>query len=365
MQDQERILNEELFQLFVAHNVEATLMPDGKVFTSGMLAHCLIFERPSEDISLVQLDVLFQIGLDKTIIESSVGFGTDLNYAIHEAFRGFTSNSFHVILSAFCYCDNKCDDRVIVSQWKVDNESFNVVNSLINIRGKAPELGNCPWIDQFKSDVKNQYLTEGIHWIRLFYAFMNNKISSCEVLLDNEPWDIIQNKAMSYDVPPSQDYYSLRIFYILQNGWDIGRLAAIMKWILEDKSILDVDYYSKVTDSYKKLLKMSPLDADRAFYFILLAISHAYFDYSTFDGYTTIVNIRNNEQQIFTIDLQDEPRYIQVYNWAKQALTKDIDLHSIVNLFITCYTKHQSIEAILFSDTINRETLIIDIGDYK
>lgn len=369
MQEREAKLNQLLLELFIEHGVSAEMTSEGKVSTSYMRTHCSLFDKTSTNITVVQLDVSFQIGLDKTIIESSAGIGSDLDDAIADAFRGFVANSFHVILDTFCNFSQRIDDYTTQYEWQIADKTFNVVASTLAIRGKAPDLGNYDWLDQFRSEVEDQSLSEGIHWIRLFYSFMNDEVTSCEVLLDNLTWNEVQSKASNFNLPKSQDYCSLRTFYTLQNGWDIGQLAAIMAWTPTDESTTYHDFYVCVTKSYNNL-GISYSEASKAFYFIPLAVSHAYFEKISFHTFPTKVIIINEKKERFTIDLKNEPRYIQIYEWTKQNCDhlfelKDKDIAKILWLCPLFTSLMEQIKTVQDISEIKLEIPELYIEDYQ
>lgn len=343
MRQQEDKINQLLIHLFNKHGVKGEVDDDNKIILPDQFikAYCQLYDKTSTDITVLQLDVIFVIGLGKEIIESCAGIGSNIDEAANDAFKNFVTNSFHVILAAFF--SQKYDEQISREEWVIDNKKYDVISSHIGIRGQKPEIFSTKWIEQFNTTVQKQKLSGSIHWIRLFYAFSDNKVNVCEVLLDNNIWESVQLKSAKFDLPLSDNYYSVRLFFILQNGWDMSRLAAAIVWISnkypEDDGEKIIEYFQKIG--------MSPLDAEMAYIMIPLAFSHAFLKRVVPNAITTKATIINAKKDSFEIDLIQNTFYIQTYEWAKQEIEKNlIEKESLIQLLIKSSTFNAFNEAL-------------------
>jgi hypothetical protein len=106
----------------------------------------------------------------------------------------------------------------------------------IGVRGKLPLEGEpmFAWSRHFLDCVQRQSLRPGIHWVRLYYGQMNRKTTACEVLLDNVIWDTVAAEMAAFDWPMAEDFYSVRIFLVLdvQKGGEVSPRDAVA-WIAD------------------------------------------------------------------------------------------------------------------------------------
>jgi hypothetical protein len=207
--------NEYLQQLLRAHGVFATPCGDWLVLSQDdMKANAsIVREAPGK---WVQLDVRLEFAPGRILIESFGGAGETRMRATNDALQNFTLNSFHVILAAFL---NRDDNQVSREDWMIGGKLRRVTIGNVGIRGKPPVLGAelVDWFKLFEGKLKAQQLTEGVHWVRLYYAQMQEKSTACEVLLDNDVWEEIQSEMAAVDWPAGEEFYSLRLFLVVQD----------------------------------------------------------------------------------------------------------------------------------------------------
>ena len=189
--------------------MEENYLKEGQI-SSQVFLH----RSPSQVGSIFKLDVILTIEEGRSIIESSVGIGEDDNEAAIDAFEQFTLNSFHVLLSSFFTPD--FNNKVNVEEWNIGKQKFDAIFSNVSMRGQAPQPLPMEWFKNFAETVKRQNITKDIHWVRLFYAISNNELINCEVLLDNEDWIEVQDKAATFALPNAEKYLSLRMFFVLK-----------------------------------------------------------------------------------------------------------------------------------------------------
>src|SRR5262249_8796109 len=136
--------------------------------------------------------------------------------AVNDAFGNFAANSFHVLLAAFL---KPTDDQVSKEIWTIGGKQWQVTIGNVGVKGKPPvqrERMNA-WFKPFEEKIKSKLFAPGTHWIRLYYAQMQNRVLACEVLLDNAQWGEMQKEMAAIDWPGGEDFYSVRVFLVMQN----------------------------------------------------------------------------------------------------------------------------------------------------
>lgn len=215
LKEGETQLTKALLQLFEQHGVICVLDEDTIIFPEQRISSQLwLHKHPSTVGSVFKLDVILTIEEDRSIIESSVGIGEDDNEAAIDAFEQFVVNSFHVLLASFF--TTEYNNHINVEEWTIGGQQFDVIFSNVCIRGQAPQPMPLQWIEKFVGIAQQQTLTSEIHWVRLFYALSNNELMTCEVLLDNDDWMEVQEKAKRISLPHAEKYLSLRMFFVLK-----------------------------------------------------------------------------------------------------------------------------------------------------
>ncbi len=143
-------------------------------------------------------------------------------------------------------------------------------------------------------------LSEGNHWIRLFFAQQENQTSVCEVLLNNEYCTPLQQKAEGFDWNKQEEYYSIRVFMILKTGIDFERVVKIVG--------SDGEY----EDAFSRLEKMglSELEIEKAFAYIPEAFGRKLNqDMGIVGTYSNKAVVMNTAKEQFEINLDNEKMY--------------------------------------------------------
>ncbi|MFL5242164.1 MAG: DUF6348 family protein [Gemmataceae bacterium] len=211
-------INASLLELFQAHGVDCAPQGEWIVFSkNGMKANAsIVREMPQATGMSVQLDVLFEVAPDRTIIESFAGVGQTREQAIADALNNFAMNSFHVLLAAFLKPN---EEQVSEEEWTIAGRPRQVTIGDVGIRGKPPVQGEqlVGWFKPFEEKLKSKPLGPGTHWVRLYYAQMQGKAIACEVLLDNDAWEEMQAEMAAFDWPSGKDFYSVRVFLVVRD----------------------------------------------------------------------------------------------------------------------------------------------------
>ncbi|HEX8911749.1 MAG TPA: DUF6348 family protein, partial [Humisphaera sp.] len=206
-------LNDALAELFRAHGVDASVR-DGKVFFAGRAGWAeavVVDDGTPRHPRTVRVDVRLDVGRGRVIVESFAGMGESPDQALGDAFRGFASNTFHVLLAAFFGVDN---EQVTREEWSLGGRRGRVVLGTVGFRGEAPTLEGLSneWFAALQQAVQRRPLRPGSHWVRLYYGQMRGEPLACEVLLDNDVWADVQAEMAAFGWQAKEPFYSVRLF---------------------------------------------------------------------------------------------------------------------------------------------------------
>ncbi len=212
-------INLLLLKLLRAHGLNATthvgwIRIANRPYICGAIAREL---QPTSTTKNIQIDIYVALESGRILVESFAGIGETKEDAIVDGIHNFTINSFHVLLAAF-YVDED-DDQVEKEKWKINGQMRRVTIGNIGIRGTTPIPDSPPteWFQSLENAIRDSELPAGTHWVRCYYGQMQNEPLAVEVLLDNEDWPTARTKMQQHDWPKSEDYYSVRIFLIIQD----------------------------------------------------------------------------------------------------------------------------------------------------
>lgn len=213
-------INSFLLELLKAHHLEAHLDGDWIVVT-GQAARW--FGRVAQEWDhghafVVQLDIGLKLDDERFLIESFGGVGATRQEAVRDAFAGFLTNSFHVLLAAF---GGQAIDKHIVRQtWEINGRIWQLFIGNIGMKGKGFEEYTV--LDQafesLQTLIQQQPLSPQPHWFRYFYAQHSHQMTACEVLQDNTPWAEAKEILAGLEWPKLAEYYSVRLFFVLISG---------------------------------------------------------------------------------------------------------------------------------------------------
>lgn len=295
--------------LFENHGITCLRDGDELVFEKQQINIQLQFFERESKISLIQLDVKINYGIGEDIVESLVGIDDSFEIACQKAVDHFATNCFHVILAAFF--TPKFDDQITKYNYTVKNKKYEIIAGSIFKRGYLEDEDNSyDWFEQFKKLIKNQELDTGFHWVRLFYSQVNFETTVCEVLLDNEYWIPIQTLTETFNFPSQEDFYSFRLFMIINNGVDAKRVAKFVGSSL---------VYDDVFETLSKM-GLSSLDIEKSYAFIPEAFGRV-FAKQTLNlngGFSNDAGLINDNKDNIDIDLTKEPIYNQALQIAQE-----------------------------------------------
>lgn len=208
--------NDWLCRIMKAHGVHSELHEEWVVFPDhDKRGYARLFPRKR----LYQLDVGIEIFPGWTVLESFAGIGEDEDTALKDAFDAFMRGTLHVILTAFF--GSPQDEQIHCEEWEIAETPRQVTLGNAICRG-TPPADIVAQFSQLEAVLKSSLLPKGAHWVRIYYAQINNQTVSCEALLDNEPWPELQEALMHFAWPAAAEFYSIRLFLCIQGGVGLG-----------------------------------------------------------------------------------------------------------------------------------------------
>lgn len=323
-----------LLELFRAHSINAVLQEEWIIFPNhNIRANAeIVRELKQENIITVQLDVRVEISSWQTIMESFAGFAETREQAVTDALNNFTSSMLHVLLAAFFLPP---DDQVAEEQWHIGDRDYRVIIGNAVCRGKLPVQGQQPvdWFDIFEQKIKQQKLGPGTHWVRLYYAQMQGKAISCEVILDNEIREKLQTQMAAIDWPSGEEFYSTRIFLIIQDQNQNSTGFNAESAVVQLAQIVAADANLSEEEIYQAMAEAGIPDAlaDRAFKFTQIAWGRIFLDgmgidfppdYFCFDAQGRVVESgRLADEPCFAVACGLCHKYIRTPAFQRLALT--------------------------------------------
>jgi len=305
-------MNAVLQEAFRAHGVEAIAEGDWVVFPRHDLraSAAVVRESPNPAGVSVQFDVRLALGPERTLVESFGGVGANREEAAKEARQNFLLNSFHVLFAAFFAPG---DPQVTEVEWTVGGVKKRVTLGNIGVRGKLPAQGAAAatWLELLAEQIQGRKLPDGIHWVRLYYAQMGSRSLTCEVLLDNEPWEEVRVPMAAFDWPRGEAFYSVRLFLVLQGGTDVGRaLGVFLRRREREDNVLIEDLIARGLPGREaeKVVALAPLAFGRV---LLKGLSIRFAD-------TLLVHHPGTKDAV-EVRLDQEPIFVNAMRLAEEA----------------------------------------------
>lgn len=160
----------------------------------------------------IRLNIGVAVEPERIIWESFLGHGNDEVSATQNAFEQFVKNSFYVFLAAFWEVENL--EYVGVEEWEINDEKWKVIIGNFVCKGEFDTPQEL--FDTIEDVASNLQLTKNYHWIRTFYANVNQEEKIVESQLDNQVWEDGKRELQTVNWKESEDFYSLRNFILLQ-----------------------------------------------------------------------------------------------------------------------------------------------------
>jgi hypothetical protein len=260
-------LKGKLSSLLAGHGVDARPAGDWLGFTNrpGRIKALASICTDEPEFVVTQLDVGFSPWPGCLIWESSAGRGETRESSIRTALETFVGNTLHVLLKVFLGVD--CHEQT--NQYTIMNgdTQFTVTDGHFRVKSSAAVTADMmEWATGFRGLLENQPLTEGTHWVRLYYAQVDRQPAALELLLDNHPWESALPVARMLPWPAVDGFFGVRVFQVLQGGVDISPAIGLMATNPEadDKHLEELMVASG----------LSPLDASRLTLLIPIAFGN-------------------------------------------------------------------------------------------
>lgn len=217
-QGERRDLQDWLEKLLQVHHLETTRYKDWIVVGGdlpGISASCAAPSCTERGCS-VRLDIDILVAPGRVLNEAFGGGGTDEEGAIKNAFANFCESSFHVFLAAFW--NRSDDDQVTIESWRIGGESWRAVVGNFVRRSDGGEPVSVPdgAFEAIERALKGMRFEGDLHWVRTYYCNTGSGEVVIEALLDNETWIEGEEALGTLEWPPSERYYSVRNFFLIQ-----------------------------------------------------------------------------------------------------------------------------------------------------
>jgi uncharacterized protein DUF6348 len=169
-------------------------------------------DKPSG--KLIQVDVRAQSPMlgDKLLIESFAGYGADESNAALQALEKFSESSLHVLLTVFLG-EGPHTNQIEWETWKSGDKQWRVCLGPLLLQHSAHiEIRYGEFLDQIKEKLLAE-LSDGLHWLRVYFMKNGSDRIGSESLLDNTDWIEGRRLVDSWSWPDGT--YSARQFLIL------------------------------------------------------------------------------------------------------------------------------------------------------
>ena len=205
-----------LQRMYSDHGATARRVGNWIVVDGGaVLARAAVFnERAEPGKCVFQADFVAVTQGVTPIIESFAGFGKDRHEALLFACKGFQDSSFHPIFNAIL--KRECT-HVDVEHWVIGGVKRKVTMGMLRVVGAFPAAASPMVVEAVEDGLKNHDLPAGTHAVRLFYSHNADSPPVVEFLIDGEPVTGIQDGLRQHDWPGGTDFYSVRLFLIVED----------------------------------------------------------------------------------------------------------------------------------------------------
>jgi hypothetical protein len=136
------------------------------------------------------------------------------------------ANALHVLLAAFA---GVARDQVTEERWESGGHSLRAIIGGVTGRGQPPAGGSpTGWFPLVEAAVRAAALPKRTHWLRVYCARSAGSDHVTEVLLDGHEWRELAARLAAFAWPPADSFYSVRVFLVLDGGFDTSRAVAAL-----------------------------------------------------------------------------------------------------------------------------------------
>lgn len=184
---------------------------EGRLFTRA--DHFDHRQTPSNLV--LQADFVTVTQQGQHIIESFAGIGQGLDSALEDACKSYQDASFHALFVTLLGRPCEHVDRDV---WTIGGIRRNVTFGWLRMRGEFP-TDKWPLIfEGLQKLTESLPLGPGLHWARYFYCHIPSQAPTIEILIDNEASEAMQIQAASLHWPQANVFYSVRLFFVIQDS---------------------------------------------------------------------------------------------------------------------------------------------------
>jgi len=219
-------LDASLARILFAHGLLTCKLQSGWNVVDGRFPAIrtrLLNQRAVGHRVALQLDVEVLLP-DATLRESFMGIGDNRAAAAQDAMRNFGIGSLHVVLAGLW--DRTDHSQVDVKKWSIGKSTWRVYQGHFTI--KCHDVASIQLPSELDSQLEallcSRELPGTLHWFRMFFGVVNRTRITLEALLDNERWDEAEAAIGRLPWNVTQDYFSVRAFYILRRDHEHGEL---------------------------------------------------------------------------------------------------------------------------------------------
>ena len=176
-----------------------------------------VFPRGAREQVSLQVDfIVAETRLSASyLIESFAGWGSTWRDAINQTIQKFERGSLHVFIAALLD-RSSCGDQVTWERFEHPGGAFDAcLGAQLTLYAESSELRLGPLLDAVYAALRDVELSRAIHGLRIYVGLIDGKLTTPEVLLDNETWSAGEALARSTKWPVVQGLVSARLFLLL------------------------------------------------------------------------------------------------------------------------------------------------------
>lgn len=165
-------VNESLSHLLANHGLSVMLKDEFIEVQQPFKAKfkATAHHTPIKNIISSRLDITVVTEDSETIIECFGDFGADVETAVNNNFRNFSSGSLHPLLAALGSRDEQTLHQVTEEEWKINGKRWTAYIGNISVKTNDENLTRTNSTDHFfeaiETGIKLQTLNNGLCWFR-------------------------------------------------------------------------------------------------------------------------------------------------------------------------------------------------------
>ena len=206
-----------IMKMFGSHGAKAFRLGHWIVVDRGKLfVRAAQFDHRQHPNNLIlQADFVCLLPSGQHIVEPFAGIGADERSAVLDACNAFGAATFH---AWFVTLLGRPCDHVERETWTIGGIPRILTFGSLLTRGQFPLDQWPPVFAVMQAQIEALPLSAGLHWCRLFYFHTPGGSPTIEALMDNKPCQPLISAATELPWPPSDEFYSARLFFTIQDA---------------------------------------------------------------------------------------------------------------------------------------------------